>query len=43
VYAYLLLGERFTVTHVLGALLVVSGVCLLSWGRLRKRRRGASA
>ena len=43
VYAYLLLGERFTATHFLGALLVVSGVLLLSWGRWRQGRRGASA
>jgi len=43
VYAYLLLGERFTAIHFVGALLVVSGVVLLSWGRRRQGRRGASA
>ena len=38
-YAYLLLGERFTGTQLIGAGLVVCGVLLLSWGRLRGNGR----
>ena len=41
VYAYLLLGERFTSTHFFGAILVVLGVLLLSWGRWHGGGRGA--
>jgi drug/metabolite transporter (DMT)-like permease len=32
-YAYILLGERLTVSQILGAVLVVGGVLLLSWRR----------
>jgi len=32
-YAYLLLGERLAATQLIGAVLVISGVLLLSWGR----------
>jgi DME family drug/metabolite transporter len=35
VYAYTLLGERLTASQVFGALLVVSGVLLLSWQQWR--------
>jgi drug/metabolite transporter (DMT)-like permease len=35
VYAYLLLGERLTVSQVLGAVLVVAGVLLLWWHQHR--------
>jgi drug/metabolite transporter (DMT)-like permease len=35
VYAYLLLGERLTTSQILGAVLVVAGVLLLYWHRLR--------
>jgi DME family drug/metabolite transporter len=41
VYAYVLLGERLTVTQILGAALVVSGVLMLSWRR-RKARKSKS-
>jgi DME family drug/metabolite transporter len=37
VYAYFLLGERLTVSQILGALLVISGVLLLT--RRRKRNK----
>jgi drug/metabolite transporter (DMT)-like permease len=36
-YAYILLGERLTVSQLLGAALVVGGVLLLLWHRLRER------
>jgi drug/metabolite transporter (DMT)-like permease len=36
VYAYLLLGERLTVSQILGAVLVIGGVLLLSWQEQRK-------
>jgi drug/metabolite transporter (DMT)-like permease len=36
-YAYILLGERLTVSQILGAVLVVGGVLLLSWRRWRDR------
>lgn len=34
-YAYLLLGERLTVTQLVGVALVIGGVLLLSWRRWR--------
>ena len=37
VYAYILLGERLTVSQILGAVLVVGGVLLLFWQRWRVR------
>ncbi|MFN2219260.1 MAG: EamA family transporter, partial [Anaerolineae bacterium] len=37
VYAYILLGERLTVSQILGAVLVVGGVLLLLWQRWRDR------
>jgi drug/metabolite transporter (DMT)-like permease len=37
VYAYLLLGERLTLSQIAGAALVVIGVLLLSWQRWRMR------
>jgi DME family drug/metabolite transporter len=39
VYAYILLGERLTVSQILGAVLVVGGVLLLLWQRWRDRAR----
>jgi drug/metabolite transporter (DMT)-like permease len=36
-YAYILLEERLTVSQLLGAALVVGGVLLLLWHRLRER------
>lgn len=36
-YAYLLLGERMTISQVIGAILVVGGVLLLSWWKRRGR------
>jgi len=36
-YAYILLGERLTISQILGAVLVVGGVLLLSWHRWRGR------
>jgi DME family drug/metabolite transporter len=36
-YAYILLGERLTVSQILGAVLVVGGVLLLFWQRWRVR------
>ena len=36
-YAYILLGERLTVSQILGTVLVVGGVLLLSWHRWRER------
>ncbi len=36
-YAYILLGERLTVSQILGAVLVVGGLLLLSWRRWRDR------
>ncbi len=38
VYAYVLLGERLTVSQILGAVLVVGGVLLLSWQRWQRGR-----
>jgi DME family drug/metabolite transporter len=38
VYAYVLLGERLTVSQIVGAALVVAGVLLLSLRRTRGRR-----
>ena len=38
VYAYVLLGERLTLSQFLGAVLVVGGVLLLSWQRWRSGR-----
>jgi drug/metabolite transporter (DMT)-like permease len=37
IYAYVLLGERLTPSQILGAVLVVTGVLLLSWYRWRTR------
>ena len=36
-YAYILLGERLTISQILGTVLVVAGVLLLSWHRWRER------
>ena len=36
-YAYILLGERLTASQLIGATLVVAGVLLLFWYRLRER------
>ena len=36
-YAYILLGERLTISQILGSVLVVGGVLLLSWHRWRDR------
>jgi drug/metabolite transporter (DMT)-like permease len=38
VYAYVLLGERLTPSQILGAVLVIGGVLVLSWGRRRAPR-----
>jgi drug/metabolite transporter (DMT)-like permease len=38
-YAYVLLHERLTLAHSVGALLVVCGVLLLSWDRWRQGRQ----
>jgi drug/metabolite transporter (DMT)-like permease len=45
VYAYVLLQERLTPTQILGAVLVVTGVLILSWYRWRARgkRPGTTA
>lgn len=37
VYAYFLLNERMTISQSLGALLVISGVCWLSWNRWQNK------
>jgi drug/metabolite transporter (DMT)-like permease len=39
VYAYVLLGERLTVSQILGSILVVVGVLLLFWQGWRARAR----
>jgi drug/metabolite transporter (DMT)-like permease len=42
-FAFLALGERFAAAQWLGAILVVSGVLLLSWGQWRQPKARAGS